>query len=29
MYLCQIYTPVIRRLIDESRNKIKELANWK
>lgn len=25
MYLCQIYTPVIRRLIDESRNKIKEL----
>ena len=29
MYLCQIYTPVIRRLIDESRNKIKELTNWK
>jgi hypothetical protein len=28
MYLCQIYTPVIRRLIDESRNKIKELTNW-
>ena len=27
MYLCQIYTPVIRRLIDESRNKIKELTN--
>ena len=29
MYLCQIYTPVIRRLIDESREKIKELTNWK
>ena len=29
MYLCQIYTPVIKRLIDESRNKIKELTNWK
>ena len=29
MYLCQIYRPVIRRLIDESRNKIKELTNWK
>ncbi len=29
MYLCQIYTPVIRRLIDESRDKIKELTNWK
>ena len=29
MYLCQIYTPVIRRLIDASRNKIKELTNWK
>ena len=29
MYLCQIYTPVIRRLTDESRNKIKELTNWK
>ena len=29
MYLCQIYTPVIRRLIDESRDKIKELSNWK
>ena len=28
MYLCQIYTPVIRRLIDESRDKIKELTNW-
>jgi hypothetical protein len=27
MYLCQIYTPVIRRLIDESRDKIKELTN--
>ena len=25
MYLCQIYTPVIKRLIDESRDKIKEL----
>ena len=29
MYLCQIYTPVIRRLVDESRDKIKELTNWK
>ena len=29
MYLCQIYTPVIRRLIDESREKIKELTSWK
>ena len=29
MYLCQIYTPVIRRLIDESRDKIKKLTNWK
>ena len=29
MYLCQIYTPVIRRLIDESRSKIKEFTNWK
>jgi len=29
MYLCQIYTPVIRRLINESRDKIKELTNWK
>jgi hypothetical protein len=29
MYLCQIYTPVIRRLIDESREKIKELTKWK
>lgn len=29
MYLCQIYTPVIRRLIDESRDKIKELTSWK
>ncbi len=29
MYLCQIYTPVIKRLIDESRNKIKELTSWK
>ena len=29
MYLCQVYTPVIRRLVDESRNKIKELTNWK
>jgi hypothetical protein len=27
MYLCQIYMPVIRRLIDESRDKIKELTN--
>ena len=29
MYLCQIYTPVIKRLIDESRKKIKELTSWK
>ena len=29
MYLCQIYTPVIKRLIDESRDKIKELTNKK
>ena len=29
MYLCQIYTSVIRRLIDESRDKIKELTSWK
>ena len=29
MYLCQIYTPVIRRLINESRDKITELTNWK
>ena len=29
MYLCQIYTPVIKRLIDESRDKIKELTSWK
>jgi len=29
MYLCQIYTPVIRRLVNESRDKIKELTNWK
>ena len=27
MYLCQIYMPVITRLIDESRDKIKELTN--
>ena len=27
MYLCQIYMPVIRRLIDETRHKIKELTN--
>ena len=27
MYLCQIYMPVIRRLIDETRDKIKELTN--
>jgi hypothetical protein len=27
--LCQIYTPVIIRLVDESINKIKELTNWK
>ncbi len=26
MYLCQIYTPVIKRLVDESRDKIKELT---
>ncbi|MFB5602744.1 MAG: hypothetical protein ACE5Q8_07685, partial [Nitrosopumilus sp.] len=25
MYLCQIYTPVIRRLLDESRDKIKKI----
>ena len=25
MYLCQIYTPVIQRLLDESRDKIKEI----
>ena len=25
MYLCQIYTPVIRRLLNESRDKIKEI----
>ena len=29
MYLCQIYTPVIRRLIDESREMIKEIKNLK
>ena len=29
IYLCQIYTPVIKRLIDESRDKIKELTSWK
>lgn len=29
MYLCQIYTPVIRRLIDESREMIKEIKNSK
>ncbi|HJM00670.1 MAG TPA: hypothetical protein QF456_01275 [Nitrosopumilus sp.] len=29
MYLCQIYTPVIRRLVEESRNKIKQLVDWK
>jgi hypothetical protein len=29
MYLCQIYTPVIRRLIDESRDEINKLTNWK
>ena len=29
MYLCQIYTHVIKRLIDESRDKIKELTSWK
>jgi len=29
MYLCQIYTPVIRRLIDESREQIKKLTSWK
>ena len=27
--LCQVYMPVIRRLVDESRNKIKELTSWK
>ena len=26
MYLCQIYMPVIRRLVDESRSKIKQLT---
>jgi hypothetical protein len=29
MYLCQIYTPVIKRLIDESREQIKKLTSWK
>ena len=29
MYLCQIYTPVIRRLIDEAREMIKEIKNSK
>ena len=29
MYLCQIYTPVIKRLIDESRDMIKEIKNSK
>ena len=29
MYLCQIYTQVIKRLVDESRDKIKELTNKK
>ncbi len=29
MYLCQIYTPVIKRLVDESKDKIKELTNKK
>ena len=27
--LCQVYTPVIRRLVNESKDKIKELTNWK
>ena len=27
MYLCQIYTPVIKRLLDESREIIKEIKN--
>ena len=27
MYLCQIYTPVIKRLLDESRERIKEIKN--
>ena len=27
MYLCQIYIPVIKRLIDKSKNKIKELTS--
>ncbi len=29
MYVSQIYISVIRRLIDESRDKIKELTSWK
>ena len=29
MYLCQIYTQVIKRLVDESKDKIKELTNKK
>ena len=27
--LCQVYVPVIRRLVNESKDKIKELTNWK
>ena len=27
--LCQVYMPVIRRLVNESKDKIKELTNWK
>ena len=29
MYLCQIYMPVIRRLFDESKDKIEEMTYWK
>ena len=29
MYVSQIYISVIRRLVDESRDKIKELTEWK
>jgi hypothetical protein len=29
MYVSQIYISVIKRLIDESRDKIKELTSWK
>jgi hypothetical protein len=27
-YSCEIYLPVIKRILDESRNKIKELTRW-